>query len=92
MVAVVHGHGHGRRNHLYHGGNNNGYHQKKEKSGHTYHSKITGSSCFRCDIKGHWACTCRTPEYLVKPDQSFSKAKRKNAKSNLAYQTDDVEG
>ncbi|KAJ3672346.1 hypothetical protein LUZ60_007067 [Juncus effusus] len=48
--------------------------------------KGSGVPCFRCDVKGHWSRTCRTPRHLVEFYQASLKEKENTKEVNLVYQ------
>ena len=47
--------------------------------------------CYRCGMKGHWSCTCRTPKHLVVLYQAFIKYKEKAFEINFANHNNSVD-
>ena len=45
--------------------------------------KSHDNNCYRCGMKRHWSCTCRTPKHLVDLYQVSIKAKGKYIKMNF---------
>ena len=50
----------------------------KPQSKHAHENK-----CYRCDMKGHWSCTCCTSKHLVDLYQSSIKVKGKEVEMNF---------
>ena len=44
------------------------------------------NNCYKCGMKRHWSCTCRTPKHLVNLYQTSIKVKGKEIEMNF---TDD---
>ncbi|KAK4265420.1 hypothetical protein QN277_026475 [Acacia crassicarpa] len=94
------GRGRGRSNYRYHGGRSNDYnsntHQKRkydegQNNDDGGPSKVVENKCYRCGMKGHWACTCRMPEHLAKLYQASIEMSATDVEANLIFQNDNVE-
>ena len=48
--------------------------------------------CYRCGMKGHWSCTCRTPKHLVDLYQeSLKKKDKKVVETNFVSKDESVD-
>ena len=61
--------------------NNNN--EKQEKNPQKKSLKDYENVCFRCGMKEHWSCVCRTPKYLADLYQASKHAKGKEIETNF---------
>ncbi|KAK5833912.1 uncharacterized protein LOC108450894 [Gossypium arboreum] len=93
------GSGRGRTSNRYHGVHNSGIsnHQKKnsnegqERGGQNNPSKVIENFCYRCGMRGHWACTSCMHDHLVELYQASIKGKKNNIETNFISKNDEME-
>ncbi|XP_024004902.1 uncharacterized protein LOC112082046 [Eutrema salsugineum] len=79
------GHGRGKRSHSNDFTNEKNNKIQRNEDGQEMNKQYDNTTCYRCDMKGHWFRSCRTPKHLADLYQESQKTKGKEGEANFIH-------